>query len=111
MHRRKYDGKSLLTISYNNRSPFKEYMEVMKTQFSLGKNKTDTSKRLRLINFRNEMGEKIVSSQSENDFDEYSSYVTVVVRNRRRNLLRESGGGGDGIFHRTVLSQDGTTTS
>ena len=85
-------------------------MEVMKTQFSLGKNKTDTSKRLRLINFRNEMGEKIVSSQSENDFDEYSSYVTVVVRNRR---LRDSGGGGggDGIFHRTVLSLDGTTIS
>ena len=81
-------------------------MEIMKTQFSLGKNKTDTSKRLRLINFRKEMGEKIVSSQSENDFDEYSSYVTVVVRNRR---LRDSGGGGDGIFHRTVLSQDGTT--
>ena len=54
------------------------------------------------------MGEKIVSSQSENDFDEYSSYVTVVVRNRR---LRDSGGGGDGIFHRTVLSQDGTTIS
>ena len=82
-------------------------MEVMKTQFSLGKNKTDTSKRLRLINFRNEMGEKIVSSQSENDFDEYSSHVTVVVRNRR---LRDSGGG-DGIFRRTVLLQDGTTIS
>ena len=87
-------------------------MEVMKTQFSLGKNKTDTSKRLRLINFRKEMGEKIVSSQSENDFDEYSSYVTVVVRNRRlRDSGGDSGGGGDGIFHRTVLLQDGTTIS
>ena len=79
-------------------------MDAMKSQFSLGKNKTDTSKRLKMVNIRNEMGVGIdnnpksgsgssYAGQRDNDFDTDSNYITVVVRNRRRKLLRGESAG------------------